>query len=1056
MCLLDIQTTDYYSKSGVGNSGINCEEVILKQYRVHLLVCAGTGCVAAGSYDIKKALEKEIAKHKLHNEIAIVSTGCNGFCERGPIVVVQPDGVFYQQLTVKDIPHLVKEHFVKGRPVKELMYIPSGYEEPIPKMSDIGFFKHQRLIVLKNRGRIDPENIEEYIAFDGYRALEKALAEMTPVQIIEEIKASGLRGRGGAGFPTGLKWELCRTAHGDEKYIVCNADEGDPGAFMDRSVLEADPHAILEGMTIGAWAIGAHKGYIYVRTEYPLALKRLKIAIDQAEKYGLLGKNILGTGYSFMIELVQGAGAFVSGEETSLLAAIEGRVGIPKQRPPYPVQKGLFKKPTNINNVETWANIPQIILKGATWFSSMGTQGSKGTKVFSLVGKINNTGLVEVPMGITLKDIIYEIGGGIPKNRKFKAVQTGGPSGGCIPKKLIDLPIDYESLKDAGSMMGSGGMIVMDEDTCMVDVAKYFMNFLRDESCGKCLSCREGTQRMYELLDKISCGKGTMEDLQVLEELAHATKDASMCGLGQSAGNPVLSTLRYFRDEYEAHIKYKRCPAVVCSEIISSPCQHTCPIDTEVPQYIAYIAKGQFSKAYGIILKDNPLLGVCSRVCHHPCEMKCRAGQGGDPIAIRALKRAAITYGNTHKQPQQKKTRTGPKVAIVGSGPSGLTAGYTLACKGYKTTIFEAAPIPGGMCALGIPEYRLPRDILRQDVDRIKNAGVTIKTNQQLGRDFTIEDLLSSNFKAVYLAFGAHESIKLAIPYEKTEGVISSVQFLKSVHLGNPFTLGKIVAIVGGGNSAVDAARVARRMKGVEKVIIIYRRTRAEMPAYEEEIESALEEGIEILFLTTPTAAIKQDNKLVGIECIRMELGSVDESGRRRPIQTKGSEFELKIDTLIQAISEQPDISCLGKEPDLEVTGWNTLVVDEETLATNVAGVFAGGDVIRGPSTLIEAMADGKRAAESIDKYIKKDTSEFTYSVTRPSIYVEPVKLKAEETIETSRQHTKKTTVDKRLKDFCEVDKGLSREQAVKEARRCLRCDLEVKSNQQGKASSDK
>lgn len=560
----------------------------MKQYRMHLLVCAGTGCVAAGSFEIKEALEKEIEKRKLQNEIAVISTGCNGFCERGPIVVVQPDGIFYQRLTPKDIPFLVEEHLLKGRPVKDLMYVPPREEKPIPKMMDIGFFKHQRLIVLKNRGRIDPENIEEYIAFDGYKALEKALTQMGPEEIVKEIKSAGLRGRGGAGFPTGLKWEKCRNEPGDEKYLVCNADEGDPGAFMDRSVLEADPHAVLEGMTIGARAIGAEKGYIYVRTEYPLALKRLRIAIKEARKYGLLGKDILGTGFDFDIEVTRGAGAFVSGEETSLLAAIEGRIGVPKQRPPYPTERGLRKKPTNINNVETWANVPHIILRGAKWFSDIGTEDSKGTKIFSLVGKINNTGLVEVPMGISLREIIFEVGGGIPKNKKFKAVQTGGPSGGCIPENLLDLPIDYESLTKAGSMMGSGGMIVMDEDTCMVDVAKYFMNFLRDESCGKCMSCREGTQQLWYLLDKITSGKGTMEDLDTLEELAAAVRDASMCGLGQTAANPILSTLRYFRNEYVTHIKDKKCPARVCKPLIKyeiiaerctgcMACLKTCP-----------------------------------------------------------------------------------------------------------------------------------------------------------------------------------------------------------------------------------------------------------------------------------------------------------------------------------------------------------------------------------------------------------------------------------------------------------------------------------------------
>ena len=540
-----------------------------KGFRLDLLVCAGTGCVANHSFEIKEELEKEITKQGLQNEIRVIATGCNGFCERGPIVVVQPDGIFYQRLTKKDIPFLVEEHLLKGRPVRKLMYLPSAEEPPIPKMMDIGFFRHQRLIVLKNRGRIDPENIEEYIAFDGYRSLEKAFTKMTPEEIIKEIKTSGLRGRGGAGFATGLKWELCRKAPGEIKYLICNGDEGDPGAFMDRSVLEADPHAVIEGMVIGAKAVGVRQGFIYVRREYPLAVKRVKISLEQAEAYGLLGKDILGTGFDFSIEVVQGAGAFVCGEETALIASIEGRVGRPRPRPPYPVESGLWGKPTNINNVETWANVPTIILRGASWFASIGTEGSKGTKIFSLVGKINNTGLVEVPMGITLKEIIYDIGGGIPGNRSFKAVQTGGPSGGCIPKELLNLPIDYESLTSAGSMMGSGGMIVLDEDTCMVDVARYFLNFTREESCGKCPPCRMGSRQMVQILERITNGEGKECDIESLIRLGENVKLTSLCGLGQTAPNPVITTIKYFKDEYEAHIKEKKCPALVCKSLIS-------------------------------------------------------------------------------------------------------------------------------------------------------------------------------------------------------------------------------------------------------------------------------------------------------------------------------------------------------------------------------------------------------------------------------------------------------------------------------------------------------
>ena len=540
----------------------------MAEYRMHLMLCAGTGCVSNGSLKVKEALEKELKKHNLEDEILTVMTGCNGFCALGPIMVVHPDGIFYQMLTEKDIPHLVEEHFLKGRPVKELMYIPPTEKTPVPKMSDIGFFREQRLIALRNRGLIDPERIEEYIARGGYSALAKALTSMTPEQIIKEIKESGLRGRGGAGFPTGQKWESTAKAKGEEKYIICNADEGDPGAFMDRSIVESDPHSVLEGMTIGARAIGAHHGYIYIRTEYPIALQRMIKAINQAREYGLLGEHILDTGFNFDVSVHRGAGAFVCGEETSLIASLEGRSPEPRIRPPFPAQSGLWGKPTNINNVETWANVPEIISRGARWYLQIGTDTSKGTKVFSLVGKVKNTGLIEVPMGITLRKIIYDIGGGILEDKKFKAVQTGGPSGGCIPDKLLDLPIDYERLTEAGSIMGSGGMIVMDEDTCMVDIARYFVDFLRSESCGKCTSCREGLESMYQILTRICEGKGKEGDVELLEELCTAVVDASMCGLGGTAPNPVLSTIRYFEDEYQAHIRDRKCPGGVCRELI--------------------------------------------------------------------------------------------------------------------------------------------------------------------------------------------------------------------------------------------------------------------------------------------------------------------------------------------------------------------------------------------------------------------------------------------------------------------------------------------------------
>ena len=539
------------------------------------MVCAGTGCVSNHAFDIKKAFEEEIQKRELEDEVQVVTTGCNGFCGAGPLAVVQPDGIFYQFLKAKDIPYLVEEHLLKGRPVKSMMYVPPDKEVPIPKMNDIGFFKGQMLVALRNRGMIDPENIDDYIARDGYQALAKVLTSMTPEEVIQEIKTSALRGRGGGGFPAGIKWETCRNAEGDPKYVICNADEGDPGAFMDRSILEGDPHSVIEGMIIGAYAIGVNQGYIYVRMEYPLARERFQIALEQAREDRLLGKNILGMGFDFDIDVRRGAGAFVCGESTALMASIEGRVGEPRAKYIHTVEHGLWNLPTCLNNVETWANVPVIISRGAKWFTSIGTGdvsenpwgGSKGTKVFALAGKINNTGLVEVPMGITLREMVFDIGGGIPGGKKFKAVQTGGPSGGFIPEELLDLQVDFEQLTEAGSMMGSGGMVVMDEDNCMVDMARYFLNFTKGESCGKCTPCREGTLRMLEILERITEGKGEEKDLDLLEYLSHFVMDSSLCALGGSAPNPVLTTLKYFRDEYEAHIRYKKCPAHTCRQL---------------------------------------------------------------------------------------------------------------------------------------------------------------------------------------------------------------------------------------------------------------------------------------------------------------------------------------------------------------------------------------------------------------------------------------------------------------------------------------------------------
>ncbi|UCE34438.1 MAG: FAD-dependent oxidoreductase, partial [Deltaproteobacteria bacterium] len=793
------------------------------------------------------------------------------------------------------------------------------------------------------------------------------------------------------------------------------------------------------------YAIGASKGYIYARIEYPLAIERMETAVNQAHEYGLLGEDILGAGFDFDVEIFRGAGAFVCGEETSLIASIEGKPPEPRIRPPFPAQSGLWEKPTNINNVETWSNVPVIINWGAKWFSEIGTETSKGTKVFSLAGNINNAGLVEVPMGITLREIVYDIGGGIPWEKKFKAVQTGGPSGGFIPSHLLDMPVDYERLKEVGAIMGSGGMVVMDEDTCIVDIAKYFLQFTNDESCGKCTACREGSEVLLKILNKISNGEGEETDLIILEELGNAIKEASMCGLGQTLPNPVLSTLMHFKDEYEAHIKYKRCPAGVCRGIISSACQHICPLEQDVSCYIGLIAQGQFEKAIEIVRRENPLPSICGRVCTATCEAKCRAGEmGGDAISIRMLKRFLADYEREKgldliPRPKQKRSQ---KVAIVGSGPAGLTCAYYLALDGYQVTIYESLPVAGGMLAVGIPEYRLPKDILNWEIENIRKLGVDIKTNTTVGTDIRLEDLWSK-YDAVFIATGTHKGLKMNIKGEGLPQVIDAVDFLRDLHLGREPKVGQKVAVVGGGDAAIDAARVAKRLG--KDVKILYRRTRREMPAIKEEVEEAIKEGIEIQFLVTPVRVLSENGQLKGLECIRMELGSIDRSGRRRPIPIEGSEFTMEIDTLIPAIGQQPDLSALSSSDRFKLTKYNTMEVSPETFYTGIGGVFAGGDVVSGPNTVTAAMAHGKIAAQMIHKYIQEQPIEREYKVTRSAMRVEAIELTDKEIEELQKPEMPMLAVEKRSGNFGEVELGFTEEMAIKEAKRCLRCDLESK-----------
>ena len=994
-------------------------------------VCQGSGCTSSKSEQIRLALEQEVEKAGISN-VKVDFTGCHGFCQQGPIVVVDPEGIFYTHVTVDDASEIVHSHLKEGKPVERLFFRDPVTNEAIPTYGEINFYKKQKRLILRNCGHINPENIDDYIAVGGYEALKKVLSEMSPEQVVDEVKRSGLRGRGGAGFSTGQKWEFCQKAPGKQKYMICNADEGDPGAFMDRSTMEGDPHTVIEGMIIAAYAIGASEGYIYCRAEYPLAIKRLRIALQQAEERGFLGKSILGSDFSFIAHIKEGAGAFVCGEETALMASIEGGRGMPRPRPPFPAQSGLWGKPTNINNVKTLASIPVIVKEGAEWYASIGTEKSKGTAVFALTGKIANSGLVEVPMGTTMREIIFEIGGGIPDGKHFKAVQTGGPSGGCLPASFLDSPVDYESLAAAGSIMGSGGMVVLDEDNCMVDMARFFLSFTQLESCGKCIPCRWGTKQMLDILEDITNGKGRPGDIELLQELSESVKDSSLCGLGQTAPNPVLTTIRYFRDEYESHIKRLHCAAAVCKGLVKAPCSHTCPAGVDVPRYIRYISMGDFDAALAVIRERIPFPSICGHVCPHPCEAKCRRGQLDQSIAIRALKRFAAERGNgLWKQRSKIGPATGKTVAVVGSGPAGLTAAYYLAKQGHAVTIFEALPEPGGWMMYGIPEYRLPRDVLAEEIDEIRNVGVEIRTNTKVN---SLDELFANGYNAVFIAVGAHQGTKLGIEDENNPGVIDGGSFLSDANMGNEVSLGNRVAVVGGGNVAIDAARTALRL-GAREVTIIYRRTKAEMPAGEEEIEEALQEGVRLEFLAAPTRIESKDGT-VELTCIRMELGEVDASGRRRPVPITGSEFGLDFDTVIAAIGQLPEIP---EQFGLPLAKGNTLQIDRDTSATSREGVFAGGDVVSGPATVIEAIAAGRQAAISIDQYL--GGSGMIDETLAP-----PEELEALPEIdegETHRISVPTLRVGDRLRSFAEVELSLGEEVAVGEARRCLRCDLE-------------
>ena len=1000
-------------------------------------VCTGGGCIACGSLNVKNELEKNLDQKGLSGKFMVKGTGCLGPCSKGPVIMLQKSGVFYQGVQMADIDALVDQQLMKGEIIERLLFHNDEDGKPIAHAADIKLFNRQRKIVLRRCGTINPNSIHDYIASGGYVSLRKVVTQMQPDEVIEEMKKSGLRGRGGAGFPTFMKWSLAKKEISDQKYILCNADEGDPGAFMDRSILEGDPHSIVEGMAIGAFTIGASKGFVYVRAEYPLAVERLQKAIDDARDLGLLGNNILGTSFSFDLDIRMGSGAFVCGEETALMASIEGKRGEPRPRPPFPTTSGLWEKPSVLNNVETFANVNSIIDKGGDWFAQFGTGKSKGTKIFALTGAIKNSGLYEVPVGTTLGDLIYDIGGGTSSGKPFKAAQIGGPSGGCIPKQHLNVSLDYEALNELGAIMGSGGLVVMDEDTCMVDVAKFFLDFVLEESCGKCTPCRVGTKRMNEILERITTGHGKEGDIEKLEDLGKWIKATSLCGLGQSAPNPVLSTIRYFRAEYENHIREHKCEAGVCAKLVRAPCQSACPAGVDVPGFISLTGEKRYADALKLHRERNPFAAVCARVCFHTCEDKCRRSTLDAPVSIRGVKRYMVDQEITIQLPEirENEINANRKIAIVGAGPAGLSCAYFLSRLGYKPIVFEAEQRPGGMLVQTIPAYRLPREILAREIRMIENMGVDIRTEMKLGRDFTLSSLKEEGYEAVFIGIGNPEGIRPKINGIENEGVVDALQFLQTYNLRGSVPVGKKIIVVGGGNAAIDAARTAVRL-GAESVDIVYRRTQEEMPAWAEEIDMAIEEKIKLHTLTNPGEIIANDGKVCAVRCVRMKLGAFDSSGRRRPVETD-EEFILDADQIIVATGQTLDLNSILDGVELKNDGWSKIYCDKRTGQTSEPWVFTGGDTATGPSSVIEAVGGGERAAVGIDKFLTGEVHAFWRKEKHNDTFFDPEAMPAKY----PRSHMLILDAERRMHNFDEVEQVWPEGEAVRQAKRCLRCD---------------
>ncbi len=1022
--------------------------------KTRITVSEGTCGIGNGADGVYKAFAELIAKKGA--DACLSAVGCFGFCAREPLVTIAFPGeplLFLESISPKDVPGIFKDILAKRVPVKKVLGKAEEWDHITGKIiygrgmpnvlnwNDVPFFKGQKKVVLRNCGLINPEDIEEYIAVGGYSSLEKALARFTPEQVIEEVTKSKLRGRGGAGFPTGKKWELIRAKSSDYKYIICNADEGDPGAFMNRNEIESDPHSLIEGMVIGAYAIGAREGIIYIRAEYPLAVKRINKAIEQARRYGLLGENILGSKFSFDLSVIEGAGAFVCGEETALIESIEGKSGRPRFRPPYPAQSGLWGKPTNINNVETWFNIPVIIAKGADWFSKVGTEKSAGTKVFSLVGKLKNTGLVELPLGSPLNNIVYQMGQANSQGKKIKAVLTGGPSGGCIPHTHFNTPVDYESLAALGAIMGSGGMVVMNEDNCMVDIARFFLEFTSSESCGKCVPCREGLYQALKILKAITDGEPPESDLNELEELSKVIKDTAFCGLGQTGPNPVLTTLRYFRDEYEEHIKEKRCRSGVCTNLFLSPCENSCPLHMNIPGFLQLLKENRMEEAFISILQDNPLPAVTGRICHHPCEPRCRRNDIDDAVSQREVHRyiADTVY-------QQKKNKlvlgkllseklpgTGKKIAIIGSGPAGLAAAFYLARLGHKVAVYEANSSAGGLLRRAIPEYRLPKSVLDKEINFIKGLGVKFIFNIKVGVKEQLS-ALEKKYDAIFLATGAQRGKSLGITGEDLKGVFSGMGFLEKITSGGKTRIGRKTVIIGGGNAAVDSARSALRLGS--EAAIVYRREKDDMPADRGEIEEASREGVKFAFLSAPKNILGNSaGSVEGIEVERMLPGEFDFSGRRKAVPT-GETYRIPCDTVIFAVGEEAESGFI-KDFGVKVKDNGLVEVDKFSCQTSNPKVYAGGDLVSGPATVSQAMAAGKKAAEAIDVLLTGENR--FHKLFHKWAYKNIAPLRPEGG---RRQAIENLSLKLRKNNFKEVSLGLTKNKTKVEAARCLRCDV--------------